>query len=73
MKMLCRRCRGLMVRDCFIDLLDDTGKMWFLGWRCMVCGEIVDSVILINRVSQAVYKRRAQRDLETAVSQDERA
>ncbi len=70
MKMLCTRCRGLMVRDRFIDKLDDTGKRWFWGWRCIACGEIVDPVILINRVSPVVYKGHARRLLAAAISQN---
>ncbi|MCI0527102.1 MAG: hypothetical protein L0Y56_06625 [Nitrospira sp.] len=61
MAIFCQRCQGLMVKDHFIDLLDDTGKIQFLGWRCLVCGEVVDPVILFNRVSPIVYKRRARR------------
>ncbi len=67
MKMLCRRCRGLMVKDRFTDLLDDTGKMQFLGWRCLACGEIVDLVILSNRIFPVLYKRRARRYFITQV------
>jgi hypothetical protein len=57
-----------MVKERFTDLLDDTGKMRFLGWRCVVCGEIMDPVILFNRVSPVVYKRRARRYLAMPVS-----
>ena len=50
--MDCPRCNGLMVRDAFEDLLDDTGSLCFLGWRCISCGEILDPVIVTNRESR---------------------
>lgn len=48
--MECQRCRGLMVSDSFTDLLDETGQIRFGGWRCLACGEIVDPVIVTNRL-----------------------
>ncbi len=48
--MHCGRCRGLMVADRFTDLLDETGQITFGGWRCVSCGEIVDPVIVTNRM-----------------------
>lgn len=47
--MKCVRCRGLMVRDHFYDLLDDTGRLSFRGWRCVGCGNVLDPVIVRNR------------------------
>ncbi len=47
--MRCPRCAGLMVRDIFQDVLDETGAMSFNGWRCPTCGEIMDPVILGHR------------------------
>ena len=47
--MQCQRCEGLMVSERFYDLLDDTGRLHFEGLRCLVCGEILDSLILENR------------------------
>jgi hypothetical protein len=47
--MTCRRCRGLMVFDRFLDVHGDSGHLWFRGWRCVACGDIVDPLILINR------------------------
>jgi len=31
---------------------------WFWGWRCVICGEIVDQVILENRldISERIKK-----------------
>jgi hypothetical protein len=45
-KMNCPRCTGLMVQD---DLQDETGLACFAAWRCVVCGEVLDPVILENR------------------------
>lgn len=45
----CRKCNGKMVHERFYDYLDETGKFRFNGWRCLVCGNIVDPVILENR------------------------
>lgn len=45
--MKCHRCNGSMVREKFYS-----GEGEFLGWRCVVCGEIIDQVILENRYGQ---------------------
>lgn len=48
--MTCTRCGGLMTQDSFLDMLDtDIG---FNAWRCISCGDIVDSVVLANRQRQ---------------------
>jgi hypothetical protein len=47
--MSCPRCHGLMVHDTFEDLRDETGMFCFKGWRCLLCGEILDPMILKNR------------------------
>jgi hypothetical protein len=41
-----------MVLDDFEDLQDDTGSLTFRGWRCVLCGEILDPVIVHNRASR---------------------
>jgi hypothetical protein len=45
----CPRCKSIMVKDVFEDMGDDTGTLWFNGWRCVICGEILDPVIVRNR------------------------
>ena len=40
----CSRCRGLMTLLKFYSLSEV-----FWGWKCFLCGEIVDPVILENR------------------------
>jgi hypothetical protein len=45
--MHCLRCRGLMVTI----RLEDVGSssLCFSGWQCLMCGEVIDSVIAANR------------------------
>ncbi len=43
--MKCHRCNGMMVFEKFYG-----DSEHFFGWRCVVCGEIVDQVILENRL-----------------------
>ena len=45
----CPRCRGLMVAEFSMELLNGNGKLEFLATRCVQCGEVVDPVILRNR------------------------
>jgi hypothetical protein len=44
--MNCARCNGLMYR---IDLLDKQGHARIEAWVCLMCGEVLDPVILRNR------------------------
>ncbi len=48
-KALCPRCDGLMVKEYFFDYRDDSGKLAFLAFRCILCGEIIDPIIMKNR------------------------
>jgi len=45
--MKCYRCGGTMVFEKFYGISEE-----FFGWRCIFCGEIVDKVILENRLEQ---------------------
>jgi hypothetical protein len=45
--MKCFRCGGIMIHEKFYGLGDD-----FFGWRCIICGEILDPVIIENRLAQ---------------------
>ena len=47
--MDCPRCGGFMINDQFLDFMDDTGEIEFWGFHCVICGEILDPVILSNR------------------------
>jgi len=44
--MVCERCQGLMVADCYVY---EGGRCKSPFWRCIACGEIIDAVILLNR------------------------
>jgi ferredoxin len=54
----CTRCGGLMVADRYIDLLDDTGQLEFTADRCIQCGEVVDQIILRNRIASQARTAR---------------
>ena len=43
----CLRCGGMMISEKFYDISNT-----FFGWRCVICGEILDPVILLHRLSQ---------------------
>jgi hypothetical protein len=45
--MHCLRCHGLMVTI----RLEDVGSssLCFFGWQCLMCGEVIDSLITANR------------------------
>ncbi len=52
----CLRCGGLLVIDHCLDLLNVAGQIDVEVRRCVLCGDIVDPVILRHRNMQ----RRAQ-------------
>ncbi|MCE7966959.1 MAG: hypothetical protein DYH04_16530 [Nitrospira sp. NTP2] len=39
-----------MVQETFVDFQADTNPVSFSGWRCIVCGAIVDTVIARHQV-----------------------
>ncbi len=55
--MECPRCGGLMVIERYQDYLESAGETHFMGNRCVICGEILDSTIQKNREEKngAVY------------------
>lgn len=57
----CKRCGGLLVNEHCTDLLDNTGRMDFPALRCVQCGEVVDVVILLNRLRAVATKSASQR------------
>jgi hypothetical protein len=43
--MKCLRCNSIMIFDKFFGPHEH-----FWGWKCLICGEILDEVILENRL-----------------------
>jgi hypothetical protein len=43
----CQRCGGRMIFEKFYDV-----NNIFFGWHCVMCGEILDPVILLHRLTQ---------------------
>ncbi|MCA9473254.1 MAG: hypothetical protein MRJ96_03525 [Nitrospirales bacterium] len=60
--MNCTRCQGTMVIDYFLDM-EESGEIWMPGWRCLMCGEVIDPLILKHRQAQ-----RAHGELVEAIS-----
>jgi len=54
--MTCHRCGSVMVYERFYGLDEQ-----FSGWRCVLCGEIIDQVILENRQTGAGRQTRNRR------------
>jgi hypothetical protein len=44
--MICSRCDGLLR---IIKLNDVMSGESFSGWQCLLCGDVIDSVIAANR------------------------
>jgi len=42
-----------MVHEHYLDLQDDTGQIGMTALRCTSCGDVIDPVILQNRVKPA--------------------
>lgn len=47
--MECERCHARMLEESFEDVRADSWALGFRGWRCPVCGNVLDPVILENR------------------------
>ena len=45
--MHCQRCNAPMAFDKFYGR-----HSYFFGWRCVSCGDILDPVVLLHRLSQ---------------------
>ncbi|MGE3977022.1 MAG: hypothetical protein AB7F94_05485 [Nitrospira sp.] len=60
--MNCSRCQGLL---CCSELRDEQGGLVTKGapaFRCILCGEFIDSVILMNR-TRAAAERELRRPM----------
>ena len=73
--MTCRRCRGCMARDHFLDLQESGGDWWLEGWRCINCGHVYDPVAEKNRrmhaAAVAATEVRAPLSLEPVAEGDQ--
>lgn len=47
----CARCQGPTVHEVFVDWISGGGHLSFPGRRCLLCGDITDSLILSHRVT----------------------
>lgn len=47
--MTCERCHGLMVHEPICEMTGTVGNMCVGGLRCLLCGNLIDAVILENR------------------------
>jgi hypothetical protein len=54
--MKCHRCGSVMVFERFYGPDEH-----FSGWRCILCGEILDQVILENRQTKTGRQNRERR------------
>ena len=55
--MFCLRCGGMMVVERFQDIRDRTGQGSEV-LRCVLCGELLDPVIILNRSRGGAPARR---------------
>jgi hypothetical protein len=55
----CSRCGGRMMFEKFYDV-----NNVFFGWHCVICGEILDPVILLHRLSQDADLRIPEKEEE---------
>ena len=59
--MNCLRCHGLMVPTRLEEAVGATSGESFSGWKCLLCGEVIDSVIAANRKHHQEPKRNRAR------------
>lgn len=59
-----------MAPETFVDMQADTNPLGFSGWRCVICGVIVDSLIAQHEVifpKPHVHQTRARKPLTRCV------
>ena len=59
--MRCSRCHGLMIVTRLEEATGVTGGGSLSGWKCLLCGEVIDSVIAANRKHHQEPKRNRAR------------
>lgn len=50
--MKCMRCQGPTVSEVFVDWTSGGGHLSFPGQRCLLCGDITDSLILSHHAAR---------------------
>ena len=60
--MRCERCLGFMMVDAYNDRYE-TSRCGSVVWRCLNCGDLVDSQILAHRL---LHKRKAAQSSKVA-------
>lgn len=50
--MTCPRCQSAMFREVFGDYGNVTGPYVFTGWHCLICGTIIDELILTHQAKR---------------------
>ncbi|MGE0471276.1 MAG: hypothetical protein AB7L09_15595 [Nitrospira sp.] len=53
--MTYQRCQGLMVEERFFNHLDSSSHN-NRAWRCVICGEVTDRIIVHHRAIQSRTK-----------------
>ncbi len=51
--MTCERCDGLMVSERIYDLQGLSSDLHIDGYRCLLCGNVIDATILEHRKRSA--------------------
>ena len=59
--MKCLRCQSVMIKEVFEDYGDVQGAYAFTGWHCMICGAIIDPVILSHQTVRPSPRARYAR------------
>lgn len=54
--MRCKRCGGLMIP---MEFFESIGGDRFWGWKCINCGELVDKVIVFNRIKSNILRKES--------------
>ena len=58
--MRCPRCRGPMNFEQFMNAVSGEMPWSYEGWRCVYCGEIIDSLILLNRMKAEILEEEEE-------------
>ena len=64
--MRCSKCSRLMTFERFMGGVPQSIPWSYEGWRCITCGEIVDALILINRMKDKALTEKNSEDLQQA-------